>query len=129
MKKDYPQLILNKYLNEHNVEYIAGVECSIGWYESCKSEAEAVQLLRELVEADGHHVFMRYDSIKPGYYGEKNKLIGRLTWCNTLTGKTETKRITVKNVRVSEMKEWQEFVSYVYRGQSSEWEALHGGEY
>ena len=34
MKKDYLQLILNKYLNEHDVEYIAGVECSIGWYES-----------------------------------------------------------------------------------------------
>lgn len=129
MKKDYLKLILNKYLNEHDVEYIAGVECSIGWYESCKTEAEAIQLLRELVEADGHHVFMRYDSIKPGYYDERNKLISRLTWCNTLTGKTETKRITVKNVRVSEIKEYQEFLAYAYRGKFFEWEALHGGEY
>lgn len=130
MRKNYTQLIINKYLAEHEVRYIAGIECSIGWYESCATQAEAVKLLRELVEADGHHVFMRYDPVSFGRsYGERNKLLGKVVWCNTLTGKTETKRIKVEGATVADIKELQELREWSYNARFLEWEALHGKEY
>ena len=129
MKKSYRTLIIDKYLATHKVQYIAGVECSIGWYESCDTEAEAVQLLRKLVEADGHHVFMRYNPVSCGYYHEGKKLIGSIIWCNTLTGKTETKRITVRGARLTDIKELDEYYTYLYSMRFQEWEALHGKEY
>ena len=130
MKKNYAQRIIDKYLAEHEVQYIAGVECSIGWYESCATQAEAVKLLRELVEADGHHVFIRYNPICFGRkYGEHDKLLGNIVWFNTITGRTETKRIKVSGARVSDIKELMELWDYSRHGKFLEWEKLHGEEY
>lgn len=130
MKKNYDQLIINKYLAEHNVKYVAVVEHSIGWYESCDTEAEAVKLLRDLVEADGHHVFIRYNQVSIGKnYGEHNKLLGNIVWINTITGKTESKRIKVEGAKVSDITALTELYAYSRKARFLEWEALHGGEY
>ena len=130
MRKDYAQLIINKYLAQHEVQYIAVVEHSIGWYESCATEAEAVKLLRELVEADGHHIFIRYNKINVGKtYGEHNKLLGNIVWFNTVTGRTESKRIKVEGAKVSDITELAELYSYACSARFLEWEALHGKEY
>ena len=130
MRKDYAQLIINKYLAQHEVQYIAVVEHSIGWYESCTTEAEAVKLLRELVEADGHHVFIRYNKINVGKtYGEHNKLLGNIVWFNTVTGRTESKRIKVEGAKVSDITELTELYTYARNARFLEGEELYGKEY
>jgi hypothetical protein len=106
------QEMIDNYLSTHECTYTAVVEYSIGWYESCKTAEEAVQLLRELVEADGHHVFMKQTPFIGGYtHSDRNKISSRLYWCDTLTGKTLTKQIKV-NVLLKEIPEvvkyWEE---------------------
>lgn len=108
----YRQEMIDNYLSTHECTYTVVVEYSIGWYESCKTAEETVQLLRELVEADGHHVFMKQTPFIGGYtHSDRNKISSRLYWCDTLTGKTLTKQIKV-NVLLKEIPEvvkyWEE---------------------
>ena len=94
--------LIREYLNTNNCLFTAIIEHSIGWTEAFTTEAEAVTTLRELVEADGHHIFMKQTQFDHGDYGEKETIFCKLQWVNTLTGKTLSKRIRV-NVKMSEI--------------------------
>lgn len=99
------QKMIDNYLATHECVYTAVVEYSIGWYESCKTAEEAVKLLRELVEADGHHILMKQTPFMGGYtHSDRNKISSRLYQCDTSTGKTLTKQIKV-NVQIDEIPE------------------------
>ena len=101
----YRQGMIDRYLIANECIYTAVVEHSIGWYESCKTAEEAVQLLRELIEADGHHIFMRQTPFRGGYtHYDRDKISSHLYWCDTLTGKTLSKQIKV-NIQIGDIPE------------------------
>ena len=104
--------MIQNYLNSHNCVYTAVIEHSINWTENFSTEADAVNALRELVEADGKHMFIKQMPFKQGYTRyDRDNITSVLKWCDTTTGKVISKRIKV-NVKLSDIPEvvtyWKE---------------------
>lgn len=75
-------------------------------------------------------MFIRYNPIYfERSYGEHDKFLSNIIWFNIITGRTETKRIKVSGVRISDIKELMEFWDYSRHGKFLEWQKLHREEY
>ena len=80
-----------------NVTFIAVVDRDSGWTEEVSSYEDAIQLLRDLVESDGHHIFIRADAwrMSPGSFKSVHSII---TWFDTQTNKTYSKTIRANGI-------------------------------
>lgn len=80
-----------------DVTFIAVVDRASGWTEETKTYGEAIQILRDLVESDGHHIFIRADRWRtsPGSFKSIHSII---TWFDTKTNKTYNKTIRAHGV-------------------------------
>lgn len=82
-----------------DVTFAAVIDYDSAWFETANTVAEAVEILRDLIESDGHHVFMgvdktwRFNSCRDG---AAPHLI--VKWCDTITGKAQTKTINARGV-------------------------------
>lgn len=97
-----------KMINE-NITFVAIVDHDNDWSEITNTFEKAVEILRDLIESDGHHVYMGMG--KWGFncrYGHGHPRI-ILKWCDTNTGKTQTKSIRVDGI------DYQKIASYQTR--------------
>lgn len=80
-----------------DVTFIAVVDRASGWTEEAKTYDDAIQILRDLVESDGHHIFLRADGWRtsPGSFKSIHSII---TWFDTQTNKTYSKTIRANGI-------------------------------
>lgn len=89
-----------------NITFIAVVDYKSEWTEEVATFDEAVQLLRDLIESDGHHVFMKVDRWRRNA-GSMTSIHSTVTWCDTTTGKTCSKTIKVKGINYQQIASYQ----------------------
>jgi len=102
-----------------NVTFIAVVDHKSEWTEEVATFDEAVQLLRDLVESDGHHIFMKVDRWRRNS-GSMASIHSTVVWCDTETGKTCSKTIRVKGIDYKTIASYQtRYLAYL-KGQYPE---------
>lgn len=89
-----------------DITFIAVVDYKSEWFEEVATFDEAVQLLRDLIESDGHHVFMKVDRWRRNS-GSMTSIHSTVTWCDTATGKTCSKTIRVKGINYQKIASYQ----------------------
>lgn len=92
-----------------NVTFIAVVDYQSGWYEEADTYDKAIEIMRDLIESDGHHVLVRIDRWR-GSNGNRHaqaKMTSIMTWCNTLTGKMESKTIKANGINYGMISKYQ----------------------
>jgi len=95
MRTRYTANRIKEYMSTHQATaYIAVIDHKEKIEVSCESEAEAIALLRKLVEQDGKHVFIKQIDWNVEDVDRKSGLIfSVLQWINVTTGKTYHKTI------------------------------------
>lgn len=91
----------------NNITFVAVVDHDSEWTESVNTLDEAVEVLRDLIESDGHHIFMGLG--KWGFhcrYGHGHPRI-MAKWCDTNTGKTCSKTIRVNGINYHDIASYQ----------------------
>jgi len=91
-----------------DITFVAVVDHKSEWTEEVATFDEAVQLLRDLIESDGHHIFMKVDRWRRNS-GSMASIHSNVVWCDTETGKTCSKTIRVKGI------DYQKIASYQTR--------------
>ena len=89
-----------------NITFVAVVDHKSDWTEEVATFDEAVQLLRDLIESDGHHIFMKVDRWRRNS-GSMASIHSTVVWCDTETGKTCSKTIRVKGIDYKEIASYQ----------------------
>lgn len=80
-----------------NLTYTAVIDGK-DWQEVTETFEEAVALLRDLVEADHHHVFQTVTSWRACSTGRNASISCQAKWVDTLNGKTFTRTIRVNGL-------------------------------
>lgn len=80
------------------VTFTAVVDHASDWTEQANTLDDAIDILRDLIESDGHHIFMGIG--KWGFNSRGGHANPRIIvkWCDTDTGKTQTKTIRANDI-------------------------------
>ena len=103
-----------------DLSFVAVVDHESKWTEEVKTFQEAIQLLRDLVESDGHHIFVKVDRWRHDHNYGNGVPHSKVVWCDTNTGKLHTKTIRVNGVTCQMIASYQtRFLAYL-KGQYPE---------
>ena len=95
-------MIINKMLNEimesRKPTFTAVVDAGSEWYEITETFEEAVTMLRDLVEADHHHVFVKVTKWMQQSHGPNASIACHVCWVDTMTGATYSKTIRINGI-------------------------------
>lgn len=95
-----------KMINK-NVSFVAVIDHANEWEEKTNDFDKAIEILRDLIESDGHHIYMGMG--KWGFnchYGHGHPRI-MLKWCDTNTGKMQTKTVRVDGIDYQQLASYQ----------------------
>lgn len=96
-----------------DITFIAVVDHKSDWTEETKTFDEAIQILRDLVESDGHHIFMGVDRWRHNQ-ACRASIHSTVKWCDTETGKTYSKTIRVNGIDYQRIASYQtRFLAYL----------------
>lgn len=73
------------------------------WIETTNTTDEAIQLVRDLVEADHEHILLSISSWHHLSHGKDASIIKVIRWLNIKTGKHLSKTIKVKGVKLGDI--------------------------
>lgn len=92
-----------------NVKFLVVVDHVNDWYEEAETYEKAIEIARDLIESDGHHVLVRIDRWR-GSNGMRHasaKMVSMITWCDTQTGKMMSKTIKAIGITYGKISTWQ----------------------
>ena len=108
-----------KMINK-DITFTAVIDHKIEWTETVDTFDKAVEILRDLIESDGHHIYMGMG--KWGFnchYGHGHPRI-MLKWCDTETGKAQTKTIRANKIDYQNIASYQTRFHAYLKGQYPE---------
>lgn len=95
-------MIIDKLFNElmetRKPTFTAVVDFDSEWYEVTNTFDEAVTMLRDLVEADHHHVFTKVTNWREQSHGRNASIACHVCWIDTLDGSSYSKTIRINGI-------------------------------
>ena len=90
--------LFDELMEERKPTFTAVVDYNSEWFEVTNTFDEAVTLLRDLVEADHHHVFVNVTEWREQSCGKKASIACHVCWIDTLDGSRYSKTIRVNGI-------------------------------
>lgn len=90
--------LFNSLVETRKPTYTVVVDAESKWYEVTETFEEAVTLLRDLVEADHHHVFVEVTKWHQQSHGKNASIACRVCWVDTRDNSKYCKNIRINGI-------------------------------
>lgn len=90
--------IFNELMEKNHPTFTVVIDHTINWYETTKTFEEALRMIRELVEADHHHIFINVTEWRAQSYGKNATIACHVQWIDSLDGSRYSKTIRVNGI-------------------------------
>lgn len=98
--------VFNNLMETKKPTFTAVVDFESKWFEITETFEDAVTLLRDLVEADHHHVFIGVTTWHQQSHGKNASIACRVQWVDTLDNSHYNKTIRVNGITYGDCDFW-----------------------